>query len=135
MILKKTNIKHNDNDTGSYDIVNEKGEILFSVKTAQYRGYRYYEGLCGIETFITKVKAHFDTKGKDAHLLLYKMLKESEKEEAKLQQKAKLKKQAILRSQDPKWKEVCQKAQLLVKQNMKKQAQKIVKNYLENQRG
>ena len=127
MILKKTNFKYNDNDTGSYDIVNEKGTILFSVQTAEYKGYRYYEGRGGTETYIVNVKAHFDTKGKDAHLLMYKMMEESKKEET-------LKKQRIFRKTDLKWKEICQQATILSKNNYKKEALKLVKNYLSHQK-
>ena len=135
MILKTTNHKyHIDEDRRStYDIVDENNTKFFTVETIEVEGYRYQE-LCCTDTKIDKITAHFDTKGESASVVLNRMITESTKIVQHKLHLLNLKNKRLKREMDPTWKEVCQSARILTKNNLKNQARQLVLDYLQKQK-
>lgn len=114
---------------GSYDLADENGKILFSVKYEWVEDAHYYANGQIVQE-ITGVTAHFDTKGKDARQLLEEMKKKELDDSYKKQSIEWAHQKMQKRKNDPQWKSVCKAARTLQKAGLKRIAKGLVKNYI-----
>ncbi len=117
-----------------YDVIDKKGKLLFTVYSEFVEDAHYFDNGQIVEEIKT-VEAHFDTHGVDPKIVYDQYYQKAQEEYWKARHQEWARKQADKRKADPKWHTCCQAATVLAKGGLKAEAKKLIKEYIQNQRG
>lgn len=130
--MKRVNEVRIDSDHLKYDVIDETGKILFTVHSEFVKDIHYFANGQIVEE-IQSVQAHFDIQGVDPKIIYDQYYQKSLEKHQKKQHQEYIRQKSQKRNSDPNWKTCCQAARILSHGGLKKAAQKLIKDYIQNQ--